>query len=76
MSNKLGFRVVSTFVGPEQSLRWKVQQLADDDSEAKWVSVVYGLSSINLFEKAKDAVKEMRFLIAQRIAREANGLAV
>lgn len=62
MSNKLGFRVVSTFCGPEQDLRWKVQQLADDDSEAKWKDASLG-RQINLFEEVKNAIYCMNAMI-------------
>ena len=65
MSNQIGYRVVSTFVGPEQVLRWTIQQLADDDSECKWRNSV--IKGVNFFTTSDRAVERMNQLVCDRV---------
>lgn len=52
------FRIVSTFAGTERVLRWKIQKLADDNSESRWRDAVFA-GGINFFTTSEEAVKKM-----------------
>jgi len=61
--NQIGYRVVSTYVGPRNLLRWKVQRFAEE-GESRWED--FALTGINLFETTDEAIGAMN----ERIVRD------